>query len=93
MSRGRPTDDPKQTLVAVRLAARQMRALEARAKREGVGLSEALRRCVDEWASSSPSRRTSEPPPRPLTREERETFDQVFAAFGIKPRRRRPPRR
>jgi hypothetical protein len=73
MSRGRPTDDPKQTLVAVRLAARQMRALEARAKREGVGLSEALRRCVDEWASSSPSRRTSEPPPASHQRDE--TFD------------------
>jgi hypothetical protein len=93
MAGGRPTDDPKQTLVAVRLAARQMRALEARAKREGVGLSEALRRCVDEWASSTPSRRTSEPPPRPLTTKERETFDQVFAAFGLKPRRHRRPRR
>ena len=93
MPGGRPTDDPKQTLVAVRLAARQMRALEARAKREGVGLSEALRRCVDEWASSMPSRRTSEPRPRPLTTEERESFDQVFAAFGLKPRRRRRPRR
>ena len=93
MAGGRPTDDPKKTLVAVRLAARQMRALEARAKRDGIGLSEALRRCVDEWASSTPSRRTSEPPPRPLTTKERETFDQVFAAFGLKPRRRRRPRR
>jgi len=94
MAGGRPTDDPKQTLVAVRLAARQMRALEARAKREAIGLSEALRRCVDEWASSvSSSRRDSEPRARPLTREERETFDQVFAAFGLKPRRRRRPRR
>ncbi len=51
MPGGRPTDDPKPTLVAVRLAARQMRVLKVRAKREGIGLSEALRRCVDEWAS------------------------------------------
>jgi len=93
MAGGRPTDDPKKTLVAVRLAARQMRALEARAKREGVGLSEALRRCVDDWVSSARSPRTSEPRPRPLTTKERETFDQVFAAFGLKPRRHRRPRR
>lgn len=89
MPGGRPTDDPKQTLVAVRLAARQMRALDARAKRERIGLSEALRRCVDEWASS---RSASEPRVRPLTKHERKAFDQVFAAFGLKPkhRRRRP---
>ena len=93
MPGGRPTDDPKPTLVAVRLAARQMRALETRAKREGIGLSEALRRCVDEWASSTSSRGTSEPRARPLTKEERETFDQVFAAFGFKPKRRRRRRR
>ena len=92
MPGGRPTDDPKPTLVAVRLAARQMRALEARAKREGIGLSEALRRCVDEWASSASSGRPSETRPRPLTKEERKSFDQVFAAFGLKPRRRRPRR-
>jgi hypothetical protein len=93
MTGGRPTKDPKQTLVAVRLAARQVRALDQRAKREGIGLSEALRRCVDEWATSISPRRTSEPLPRPLTREERETFDQVFAAFGLKRRRKRRPRR
>jgi hypothetical protein len=93
MAGGRPTDDPKQTLVAVRLAARQIRALEARAQREDIGLSEALRRCVDDWASSTICRRTSEPPARPLTKQERESFDQVFAAFGLKPRRRRRPRR
>ena len=90
MPGGRPTDDPKPTLVAVRLATRQMRVLKVRAKREGIGLSEALRRCVDEWASS---RRKSEPRAQPLTKDERETFDQVFAAFGLKPkrtRRRRP---
>ncbi len=85
MPGGRPTDDPKPTLVAVRLAARQMRVLKVRAKREGIGLSEALRRCVDEWASL---RRASEPRARPLTKDDRETFDQVFAAFGLKPKRR-----
>jgi len=85
---GRPTDDPKQTLVAVRLAARQLHALEARAQREGIGISEALRRCVDEWASSTSSRLASSPPrARPPTAEERESFDQVFAAFGLKPKR------
>lgn len=91
MPGGRPTDDPKPTLVAVRLAARQMQVLKQRAKREGIGLSEALRRCVDEFASS---RRAAEPRARRLTKEERETFDQVFAAFGLKPRRprRRRPR-
>ena len=88
MPGGRPTDDPKPRLVAVRLAARQMRALQVRAKREGIGLSEALRRCVDEWASMS-SRAAPEPRARPLTKEERESFDQVFAVFGLKPRRRR----
>ena len=93
MPGGRPTDDPKPTLVAVRLAARQMRVLEARAKRDGVALSEALRRCLDEWAFLPSSPSTREPKPRPLTREERETFDQVFEAFGYKPRRRTRRRR
>ena len=83
---GRPTDDPKSTLVAVRLAAGQMRVLKLRAKREGISLSEALRRCVDSWASLQ---RPSESRSRPLTKDERETFDEVFAVFGIKPRRRR----
>jgi len=93
MAGGRPTNDPKSTLVAVRLAARQMRVLEARAKRDGVALSEALRRCLDEWASLRSSPSTREAKPRPLTREERETFNQVFEAFGYKPRRRtRRPR-
>jgi hypothetical protein len=93
MPGGRPTDDPKPTLVAVRLAARQMRVLEVRAKRDGVALSEAIRRCVDEWASLRSSASTPEAKPRPLTREERETFDQVFEAFGYKPRRRTRRRR
>jgi hypothetical protein len=90
MPGGRPTHDPKPTLVAVRLAARQIGVLEARAKREGIGLSEALRNCVDEWASS---RHASEPPARPLTKHERETFDEVFSAFGLKRRRRKRRRK
>jgi hypothetical protein len=93
MPGGRPTDDPKPTLVAVRLAARQMRVLEARANREGVTLSEALRRCLDEWPQLAfpASKRVANA--RPLTKQERETFDQVFEAFGYKPRRRKPRRR
>lgn len=90
MPGGRPTDEPKQALVAVRLAARQMRVLEARAKREGVGLSEALRRCLDEWAADKRSRSTPEPKRRALTKQERKSFEQVFEAFGYKPRRRKP---
>ena len=40
---GRPTDDPKATLVALRLAARQVRVLAQRSRREDTGLSEAIR--------------------------------------------------
>jgi len=81
---GRPTKDPKETLVAVRLGERQRVALEQRARREGIALSEALRRCVDEWAATS----QQGPRGRPPTREERKTFDQVFAAIGLRPRHR-----
>lgn len=93
MPGGRPTDDPKQTLVAVRLPARQLHALQARVKREGIGLSEALRRCLDEWAASTTPRAMHEPRPRRLTAEERKSFDQVFAAFGLTPKRGRRRRR
>jgi hypothetical protein len=48
MPGGRPTDDPKTILVAARLAPRHVRLLERRACREGVSLSEALRRYLDE---------------------------------------------
>jgi hypothetical protein len=93
MPGGRPTNDPKGTLVAVRLADRQLRAIEARARRETIGLSEALRRCVDEWIVSSSSRPPAATPrARPPTREERESFNQVFAALGLKKQRRRQPR-
>jgi hypothetical protein len=56
-SGGRPTNDPKGTLVAVRLSARQVQILERRSHREDTGLSEALRRCLDEWdAADRPSK-------------------------------------
>jgi hypothetical protein len=48
MAGGRPTDDPKTTLVAARLAPRHVRLLERRARREAITLSEALRRYLDE---------------------------------------------
>jgi hypothetical protein len=89
MAGGRPTADPKGTLVAVRLADRQLGVLQARARREGIALSEALRRCLDEWAARAQS--TPSPRSRPPTPEERESFEQVFAALGLKPRR--PSRR
>jgi len=47
MRSGRPTDDPKETLVAVRLSDRQLVPLQRRARAEGTSLSEALRRTVD----------------------------------------------
>ena len=50
MALGRPTRDPKATLLAVRLAERHRVLLERRADAEDVGVSEALRRCLDEWA-------------------------------------------
>ena len=91
MPGGRPTDDPKGRLVAVRLGDRQLRALEDRCRREGIGLSEALRRCVDDWRARAPA--PPAPPPAPRSRrptaEERETFSQAFAALGFKPRPQR----
>ena len=86
MAGGRPTDNPKGTLVAVRLSERQLRVLQARARRESVSLSEAVRRCVDDCAASAPA--PSSGRVRPPTPEERETFRQVFAAVGLRPRRR-----
>jgi len=86
---GRPTNDPKGTLVAVRLAARHLSALGDRARREGVSLSEALRRCVDDWVASRGGAAQAPPRTRPPTPEERETFKQVFSALGLTPARRR----
>ena len=80
MPRGRPTQEPKGKLVALRLSERQLTVLKERVRREGVSLSEALRRCLDEWASS---RRT--PPSRRPSPEEQKSFDQVFSLLGLRP--------
>jgi hypothetical protein len=53
---GRPTDDPKGTFFAARIAPRHMRLLERRAQRERITLSEALRRYLDEAAHATPVR-------------------------------------
>lgn len=88
MPGGRPTSDPKATLLAVRLAQRHVRLLKERAGREGVSVSEALRRFLDE-RTASPG-----PPARPPTVQERRMFDELFGAFGMarRPRKRRPRR-
>ena len=86
MRSGRPTDDPKETLVAVRLSDRQLIPLQRRARTEGTNLSEALRRTVDGWSRGHT--RTREP-----TAAERETFEQLSAAFTFTPARCRPRRR
>jgi hypothetical protein len=88
MAGGRPTQDPKETLVAVRLSDRQVRVLQTRARREGIGISEAVRRCVDDWAAASTRPPGAFPRPRTPTAEERETFKQLFTVLGG--RRRRP---
>lgn len=77
MPRGRPTSDPKTSLVAVRLAQRHVQLLEELARRDGVSISEALRRVLDERTGSP------EPPARRPTREERKMFDELFGAFGM----------
>jgi hypothetical protein len=68
-------------LVAVRLNKRQHHILVQRARRERITLSEAVRRCVDAWATTQPARVV-----RP-TKADQEMFDQVFEVFGA---RRRP---
>jgi hypothetical protein len=55
---GRPTDDPKGKLIAVRVAPRHLRLLERRASRERVTLSEALRRYLDEAGRAPVSTRS-----------------------------------
>jgi hypothetical protein len=88
MPGGRPTADPKGKLVAVRLAARHVRLLERRAAAERVSVSEALRRYLDEQVARTPAAARGRAP----TPEERATFDQVFAAFGLRSKRRRGER-
>ncbi len=83
---GRPTDDPKGTLVALRLAARQVRVLEQRSRREDTGLSEAIRRCIDEWATAYGTHRT------PPTRSKPEAVTPRAGATRTGPARRRTRR-
>jgi hypothetical protein len=86
MPGGRPTSDPKENLLAVRLSDRHLRMLRALAQRDGVSLSEALRRLLDQQASPPPARA------RRVTAKERRDFDRVFAAFGLaRTPRERPP--
>jgi hypothetical protein len=53
--------------VAVRFSERQLVVLQRRARQDGTGLSEAIRRCVDEWAVSRPTR-ARQPLPKPARR-------------------------
>ena len=95
MAGGRPTDDPKESLVAVRLSDRQLVVLRRRAKRDDINLSEAIRRCIDEWAANpppGPRPNPSAPRTRPPRDAERATFKQLFSLFEDKPARRRPRR-
>ena len=52
--RGRPTNDPKTQLVAVRLPIRHLRLVERRAKSDDVTFSEALRRFLEEAMKRHP---------------------------------------
>jgi hypothetical protein len=79
----RPTDDPKGTMLAVRLATRHVQLLEWRAARDHISVSEALRRYLDEAGHG-----TQAPRSRPPTAEELRTFEQAVAALGFKIRAR-----
>ena len=80
---GRPTTEPKGTLVAVRLSGRQLHVLERRSRREDTGLSEALRRCLDEWAAAQDAA---------STHTKQEAIKKQPVAVGIQPTRRRTRR-
>lgn len=79
---GRPTNDPKGTLVAVRLSARQVHVLEQRSQREDTGLSEAIRRCIDEWAAAHAPRAKAS------TRTKKEVVKRPAAGPRTRPARR-----
>jgi Arc/MetJ-type ribon-helix-helix transcriptional regulator len=57
--RGRPTDDPKTELVAVRLAPRHVEHLDQLAERGAVSFSEALRQLLDDVLERARRKRTS----------------------------------
>jgi len=79
---GRPTMEQKGELVAVRLPGRQLQALERRARREDTGLSEALRRCLDEWTAVHAAAPT----------HTKEVIKRQHAAANTQPTRRRTRR-
>ena len=81
---GRPTKDPKGTLVAVRLSGRQVHVLQRRSRREATGLSEALRRCLDEWAAIQDA--------API-QSKQEAIKKQLVAVGSQPTRRRTRRK
>lgn len=81
MAGGRPTSDPRGYLLAVRLPERHVRLLRERAGRENISLSEALRRFLDGCLATAPRPQARKPTP-----EERRSFDQAFAALGLKPK-------
>jgi hypothetical protein len=62
--------------------------LRNRAQRERISLSEALRRFLDSCLPSAETARSRKP-----TAEERRDFDAVFSALGLRPKRRRIPRK
>ena len=68
MPGGRPITVPDSTLVAVRLSGRHMRLLRARMRREGVSLSEAIRRSVEEAVGTRWGRADGAARGRPSTR-------------------------
>jgi hypothetical protein len=78
-----------------------MVALQARAARQRVSVSEALRRYLDEAIALTQAEATEpqlkenriEPRRRRPNAEERKVFDQVFAVFGITARARKKPTR
>ena len=80
---GRPTTEPKGTLVAVRLSRRQLHVLERRSRREDTGLSEALRRCLDEWAAAQDA---------VPTHTKQEAIKKQLVAVRTQPARRRTRR-
>jgi len=79
---GRPTTEQKGELVAVRLSGRQLHALERRSRREDTGLSEALRRCLDEWTAAHDAAPT----------HTKEVIKKQRAAATTQPTRRRTRR-
>ena len=80
---GRPTTEQKGTLVAVRLSGRQVHTLERRSRREDTGLSEALRRCLDEWAAAHDAA---------STHTKQEAIKKQLVAVATHPTRRRTRR-